>query len=89
MWREPPTHAGAAVRGRCVRAAAADHGRPRVGPLTTPNSGLTRGAPRLKLVPGRSSIPALATAAALAAAHEQRSATAVQIRVAERDVKAG
>src|SRR5919199_2635868 len=82
-----------ASRARCrssERAAAADHGRPRVGPLTTQNSGPTGSStrtwePGLKLLPGPVVHPHLAAPAALAAPHEQRSATRVEVGLGERE----
>jgi hypothetical protein len=61
------------------RAAAADHGRPRVGAADDKNSDPTASStPHIVH-------PDLATPVALGASHEQRSATRVQVRFAERE----
>src|SRR5829696_10387731 len=84
------TPASRATRRSSERAADADHGRPRVGPLTTQNSGPTRQLDS-RLEPGRELFEGpvvhadLAAAAALAAAHQQRSAARVQVGLGERE----
>src|SRR3954447_25286154 len=67
------TPAVAAVRRSSARAAAGDHGRPRVGPLTTQNRGPTGELeahidPTLQVLPGPLVHTDLAPAPAFAAA---------------------
>src|SRR5215210_4327189 len=84
------TPAWRATRRSSDRAAAAAHGRPRVAPLTTQNSGPTGSSTR-GLEPGRELLPGpvvhadLAAAAALAAPHQQRAAARVQVGLGERE----
>src|SRR5215208_6163629 len=83
------TPAWRATRCSSERAAAAAQGRPRVAPLTTQNSGPTGSSthpePGLKLLPGPVVHADLAAAAALATAHEQRSAPPIQVGFPERE----
>jgi len=72
-----------ATRRSSARAAAGDHGRPRVGPLMTQNSGPTGSSTRRSIhrcrFPGPLVHADLGAPAALAAAHEQRATTVVEI----------
>ena len=72
------------------RAAAAAHGRPRVAPLTTQNSGPTGSSTRAwsqgaSCLPGPVVHADLAAAAALAAPHQQRAAARIQVGLGERE----
>src|SRR4051812_47755057 len=83
--------AWAASRRNSTRALALDHGRPRVGPSMTQNSGPTgssrraaSGEPGAQLLPAPGVHADLAAPAALAAAHQQPAAPEVAVALAER-----
>jgi hypothetical protein len=84
MWCEPApdTSRGGWWRSWSLEAEP-DHGRPRVGPLITQNSGPTRirarCAPRAKLLPSPIVHAGLATLSALSVANEQRAALGIEI----------
>src|SRR3954468_22743626 len=84
------TPASRATRRSSERAAPAVHGRPRVGPLTTQNSGPDRQL-EPEVQPGRELFPGpvvdadLAAAAALAASDQERSAAGVEVGLGERE----
>ena len=83
-------HAGLrATRRSSERAAAAAHGRPRVGPLMTQNSGPTGSSharqPGLELLPAPVVHADLSAPAALAAADQQRAAARVEVGLGERE----
>jgi hypothetical protein len=84
------TPARTAVLRICARAAALDQCRPRVGPLMTHNNGPTGSSSRTSSqgwssAQPQASMPDLASAAALAAADEQRAAALVKIGLGERE----
>src|SRR3954452_23181025 len=84
------TPASRATRRSSERAAPDVHGRPRVGPLTMQNSGPT-GSPargwghRAELLPRPVVHADLTAPAALAAPHQQRSATPIQVGLGKRE----
>src|SRR4051794_3272531 len=84
------TPAAAAVWRISLRAAAVVHRRPRVGPVMIQNSGPTGRIepgcePGMQFLPGPVVHADLATAPALAAPDQDRSAASVQVGLGERE----